>query len=363
MTVLFTCAGRRNYLINYFKEVIGHSGKVIAIDSHYAASTFADADIAIQVPPLRAEGYISVVKKIIEQHKVDLVIPLNDLELYIISKHREELNALGARVIISNAEVVDRCGDKWLTYKFLSSQGISTPKTYLKLDALLKALAANEVAYPIILKPRWGSGSIGIEEATNEKELYLLYELLKLKINKSILKDLAHTPNEEFIILQEKISGEEYGVDVINDFEGNYFGAFARKKIAMRSGETEKAISVIDERIDKVSQRVSKAMGHVGIMDCDYFIMGEKIYVLEMNPRFGGGYPFTHEAGLNLPAIYLAWFNGDDDLSKYNNYRPDVTSSKCDRILRMKKPTLVYKEERPELETRRYFRSVSDTDK
>lgn len=360
MTVLFTCAGRRNYLINYFKEVVGIHGKVIAIDSHFAASTFADADIAIQVPPLRAFGYIAAVKKIIEQHKVDLIIPLNDLELYIMSKHREELQALGARVIISDSEVIEKCGDKWLTYKFLSAQGISTPKTYLKFDALLTAIAENEVAYPIILKPRWGSGSIGIEEATNEKELHLLYELLELKINKSILKDQAHKPTEEYIILQEKIEGDEYGVDVINDFDGNYFGSFARKKIAMRSGETEKAMSVIDERITNVSKKVSKAMRHLGIMDCDYFIVQEKIYVLEMNPRFGGGYPFTHEAGLNLPAIYSAWFKGDNDISKYNNYGPDIISSKCDRILRIKKPALSYKGKKPGPETR-HLRSISDT--
>jgi carbamoyl-phosphate synthase large subunit len=332
--ILFTCAGRRNYLINYFKEVLNGSGCVIAADSELSAPAMVDADVAIEVPKINDIGYIDALRQIIIDQKITAVISLNDLELPILSKNKHRLEALGAKVIISNEMIIDIAFDKWKTYHFFLNLNINTPKTYLSVDDALNAIKINELNYPLIVKPRWGSASIGIDIAENEEELFLSYKLQNIKITKSILKDVSYKEIEKSIIIQEKVNGTEYGVDILNDFTGNYYGSFVRKKLSMRSGETDKAISVINEEFSEISEMIGKATGHIGNMDCDFFVSDKDvIYFLEMNPRFGGGYPFSHEAGINTPAIYLSWLNNNNNIGKYNNFKADMMFSKCDRII------------------------------
>ncbi|HEA23617.1 hypothetical protein LCGC14_1337480 [marine sediment metagenome] len=336
MNLLFTCAGRRNYLIRYFKEIIGGNGKVIAVDSEVTAPALAEADMAMTVPSVFATNYVETLTEIIRDHKIDLVIPLNDLELPIISKNRNKLEAFGAKVVVSDPDLIDLCADKWKTFKYLERLKIPTVKTYKKLEDALVALSDQSLNFPIILKPRWGFGSVGIEIVSSETELRLAYQLLSIKINKTLMSSTGVNSSKNPIIIQEKINGEEYGVDIINDFNSQFYGAFARKKLAMRSGETDKAVSVIDNRLTDMAEKIGKATGHIGVMDCDFFIKDGEIQLLEMNPRFGGGYPFSHIAGINVPGIYVEWMKGNRNVEKYNGYEANVLSSKYDWIMKIK---------------------------
>lgn len=333
LNILFTCAGRRNYLINYFKEALNGEGKIIAIDSEHNAPALIDADIALNVSSIYSENYISEVLEICKKYQVAAVISLYDLELPIISKHVEDFKSIGTRVIISNERVIDIAFDKWKTHVFLREQGLQTPETYLDLKEAIDALNAGELEFPLILKPRWGSNSIGIEIPQNMEELEYSYFLLKSKLTRSILKEASNQDINRSILIQQKLGGQEYGMDVLNDFDGNNVGVFARKKVSMRCGETDKAISVIHSGITRVGETIGKALGHCGNLDCDVFVDGDGIYVLELNPRFGGGYPFSHEAGANTVAVYLSWIKGEADFSRHLNYKPDVEFVKCDRLL------------------------------
>ena len=67
----------------------------------------------------------------------------------------------------------------------------------------------------------------------------------------------------------------------------------------MRSGETDKAVTVAKDRFEGIVDKMIKSLRVRGNLDCDFLEQDDKIYLLEMNPRFGGGYPFTHEAGAN----------------------------------------------------------------
>lgn len=333
MNILFTCAGRRNYLINYFKEAIGNKGKIIAVDHQLSAPALVDADIALKVPKIYSKEYINSLINIVEEHNVHAVISLNDLELPILSEHSERMESTGTKIIISDKNVIDIAFDKWKTYEFFKSINVKTPKTYLEVNAALKAIKSNQLKYPLIVKPRWGSASIGIDIVENEEELLLSYRLQIVKVKKSILKVASEDAIERSILIQEKINGEEYGIDILNDFDGNYYGSFIRKKLAMRCGETDKAISVVDEKFEGVAKKIAENIRHVGNMDCDFFVSDNEVYFLEMNPRFGGGYPFSHEAGINTPAIYLSWLSGHTDVDKYNNFKDNMAFSKCDKLM------------------------------
>nr|WP_299381496.1 ATP-grasp domain-containing protein [Allomuricauda sp.] len=331
--ILFTCAGRRNYLINYFKEALGAKGKVVAVDMQLTAPALVDADVAKKVPGIYDPSYISALKEIIVDEQISAVISLNDLELPILSEHKSELEALGAHIIISDPRVISIAFDKWKTYTFFKEIGVDTPKTYLNLEDAQSAIETGELEYPVIIKPRWGSASISIDIAENEDELKLAYQLQHIKVKKSILSTASAEDMGQSILIQEKINGEEYGIDILNDLNGNHYSSFVRRKLAMRSGETDKAVSVIDENYAEIAKKIAEHTKHVGNMDCDFFVKDDKVYYLEMNPRFGGGYPFSHEAGVNTPAIYLAWLRGASDVDQYNKFKEGLMFSKCDKMM------------------------------
>tara|TARA_R110000868_G_scaffold193351_1_gene438209 strand:- start:1751 stop:2773 length:1023 start_codon:yes stop_codon:yes gene_type:complete len=333
--ILFTCAGRRNYLINYFKEALNGRGKIIAVDNQINAPALIDADLAFKVPSIYEDSYIEELKKICIENTVDAIISLNDLELPILSKRKNDLEAIGTKVIISSEFAIDISFDKWKTYQFLKSNNLLTPNTYIDINVVSQDLKSGKLDFPLILKPRWGSASIGIEIVENEEELDYAYRLQKIKLTRSILSRASEEDINSAILIQEKINGTEYGMDVVNNFSGEYFGTFAREKLSMRSGETDKAVSVINPALNDIGERISKNLKHIGNMDCDVFINGDKIYVLELNPRFGGGYPFSHEAGINTAAIYIDWINGQQNVDHHNNYKENIAFAKCDNLMRI----------------------------
>jgi len=337
LNILFSCAGRRNYLINYFRKALNGNGLVIATDYQLNAPALIDADIAFKVPDIYDDMYIPRLKEIIKEYNVNAVISLNDLELPIISKHKQELENLNTKVIISNEDVIDISFDKWKTYQFLKKIGLNTPETFKSLDSAIKAIEQRTLKFPLVIKPRWGSGSIAIEYPESLEELKIGYKLQKFKINRTILNTVNSQAIEESILIQEKLVGKEFGLDVVNNFNGKYFASFVKEKIAMRSGETDKARSVINEDFEKLGEIIGSKLKHIGNMDVDAFKMNDKLFILELNPRFGGGYPFSHQAGANITAVYLDWLKGHSDhkVKKHIDYKENITFSKCDRLIKV----------------------------
>lgn len=335
MNILFTCAGRRNYLINYFKEALNGEGKVFAVDAQLTAPAMVDADVAIQVPSIYDKDYIEVLVNIAKTNKIAAIISLNDLELPILSKFRNRFEELGIKVIVSKKEIIDIAFDKWETVKFLKHHNLLTPKTFIDLREAKQAIEAGELEFPLVLKPRWGSASIGIDYPENLRELELSYELQSLRLRKSILSEASIEDIEHAILIQEKLKGDEYGMDILNDFEGNYAGTFVRKKLAMRGGETDKAVSIINSHFEEIGKLIGGCLKHIGNMDCDVFEDKGKLYVLELNPRFGGGYPFSHKAGMNTAAVYIEWLKGNNNINQFNNYQEGLMFSKYDKLMRV----------------------------
>ncbi|MHB8644402.1 MAG: ATP-grasp domain-containing protein [Thermomicrobiales bacterium] len=326
MHVLLTCAGRRNYLVQFFREALGPDGHVFAADAAAHAPALREADEAFVLPLLSDPAYLDRLLAICRERRVDLLISLNDHELPLIARHRDRFRAIGTLPVISSPAVIETCYDKWQTFIFLETNGIPTARTYRALDAAQDALAAGDITFPLVIKPRWGSGSRGIERAWDEEELGLVYALATKRYGSRA---------DHSILIQEHLSGDEYGLDVVNDLEGRYAGTLAKRKLVMRSGETDRAITVCHTGLARLGERLSGALGHIGNLDCDVFVSGERCAVLEMNPRFGGGYPFAHAAGANLPAALIGWARGERPDPAWLTVTPQMTASKCDRIVVM----------------------------
>ncbi len=333
MNVLFTCVGRRNYLLNYLREVLKPGDKIFATDMQRTAPGMADADVAIEVPSIYDAGYIEAILGICEEHHIDAIISLNDLELPILSAHKSRFEAQGTRVLISSPEVIDITFDKLRTANFLRGIGLLTPKTFTKKEELTKALDEGEIDFPIVVKPRWGSASIGIEMPKDFEEFELTDRLSRLKLRRTILSTASAQQEAEALLYQEFLPGKEYGMDVLNDLEGNYVGTFVREKLSMRAGETDKAMSVIAPRFEVIGKTISQNLRHIGNLDCDVMEKEGNLYVLELNARFGGGYPFSHEAGARGIACYYEWLSGNSDVGEYLRYKPGLCFAKCDRLI------------------------------
>lgn len=329
--VLLTCAGRRNYLVEYFLEALAGNGKVFAADCLADAAALKEADKAFEVPPIGHPDYCQRLLEICSEHDVALLVPLNDLELPLLADQKPRFEKIGTTVLVSSPDVVETCFDKWATAEFLARNNIPGPKTFRSLSAACEALDSGALSFPLVIKPRWGSASIGVETVFNRRELEFGYEMAKSRLNHSILASASQEP--ENILIQECLEGQEVGLDVINNLAGEHLCSFARIKLAMRSGETDRAETVDNALLSKIAARIGETLGHIGILDCDLFLGENSCYVLEMNPRFGGGYPFSHAAGANLPAVLLAWVQGRPLQDSWLRISPGVRTAKCDRLL------------------------------
>ncbi len=333
MNILFTCAGRRHYLIDYFQKAKPKGSVIVGADMSSSAPTMAIVDKKYVVPPVYATNYIEELMVICKKEKIGAIISLNDLELPIVSENENSFKKLGVRVVVSSKEVIDICFDKCKTIEFANKIGIETPKTYLNLQSTLTSLKKRELNFPLVIKPRWGSASIGIEFPEDFEELKIAYALLEKKLFRSMLAEISKTDAQNAILIQEKIDGVEYGLDIFNDLEGKNLSVYVKEKLGMRAGETDKAVLRNHPAIEEIGKRIGEKLKHIANLDCDIFEKGGKYYLLEMNPRFGGGYPFSQMSGANFPAALYALLNDKPLKDEWFTKNYDQVFAKCDILI------------------------------
>lgn len=333
MNVLLTCAGRRGYLVEYFRAALDGRGLILAADMSAEAPALAIADRWFQVPSADHHAYLDVLVELCRANGVRLVVSLNDLELPVLSGARERFLEVGAVVAVPDPDIVQTCFDKWQTHHFLTRNGIGNPRTYLTINDATEALRSGRLGFPVVVKPRWGSASIGIEFAMDEQELRSVYDVLRRRMADSILRKVSLSDPDHSILIQECLAGTEYGLDVINDFSGRTAAVFVKEKLAMRAGETDRAVTRLRPELEAVGHMIGTKLGHIGNLDVDVFEKSGRISVLELNPRFGGGYPFSQMAGANVPAALLAWLEDRPVDPNWLTVAPDIASAKYDCLV------------------------------
>lgn len=335
MNILLTSAGRRGYLVKYFKAALEGNGEVHVANSSKYCPAFTYADYTVITPLIYDKEYINFLKKYCIEKEIDAIISLFDIDLLVLAEHKEEFENIGVTIVVSSVEVVETCNDKWNTYIFLKKAGFYTPRTYLNLEEALKNIEQKKLHYPLILKPRWGMGSIAIYTADNEEELNAFYNKINNQIKESYLKYESIRTPKNTVLIQEMLYGQEYGIDVINDLKGNYQTTIVKKKYAMRAGETDCAMTVQEAKLERCGENLSKALRHIGNLDIDVFYDGNKPFVLEMNARFGGGYPFSHIAGADLPKAIVAWLKNEECKKEWLEVEYSVIAHKDIKITQL----------------------------
>jgi carbamoyl-phosphate synthase large subunit len=335
MNVLLTCVGRRRYLVEYFKSELNGTGMVLGVDMQRGAPAASACDMFLVAPSLYADHYIDFLIDVCRVHRVSAILPLNDLELPLIAAHAQRFHEIGTIPVISSAEVIHLCADKFLTAQFAESIGLSAPRSYTTLESAEQAIAEGEVAFPLVVKPRWGSASFGIFFVEDRNELRFAHAYCQRIWLQSSFARMGQ--QGALVVVQELISGQEYGLDIFNDLEARPVGFAVRKKLSMRAGETDRAITVEGTPFSNLAARISRELQHIGNVDCDVIERDGRQYLLEMNPRFGGGYPFTHMAGANLVQVLLNCVRGGQP-GQAVHYQAGIEFAKCDYMASVSAP-------------------------
>jgi carbamoyl-phosphate synthase large subunit len=226
--------------------------------------------------------------KICREAAVDLVIPTIDTELKVLSENRDRFLEIGTRVMISSPETIEITHDKWSTHRWLKREGFPTV-----LQATPEAVLANpdDWDFPLLIKPVSGSASVGVEVVSSPAELS------------------AGTARGDYIV-QTLAQGEEYTVSVFISGSGECIDAVPRKRLEVRAGEVSKGITVRLGPVEALAESViGRLPGAYGALNIQIFWdeMTQQLKIIEINPRFGGGYPLAWEAG----APYSAWLIQD----------------------------------------------------
>jgi len=312
VNILFTSAGRRTYIIHYFQQALKGKGKVFASNSIYTY-TLGQADGHTLTPEIYNPAYIPFLVDYCRANDINAIIPLFDIDLPILAQHRDLFLQNGITLVVSDYPVTQLCNDKWETYQFLKRIGLQQAPAFLCLEDARRAIASGDITFPLFVKPRWGMGSIGIYSVDNLTELDVIYHKLQRDIFKTALRFESAADRDACLVIQQHIDGQEYGIEILNDLQCNHVATFAKRKIAMRSGETDVAETVDATPFQHLAHTISTHLRHRAMLDVDCFVgpSGE-MTVLELNCRFGGQYPFTHNAGVDVPRQLVRWLEGGD---------------------------------------------------
>lgn len=327
MNILLTSVGRRNYLVEYFKSAVKPlNGKIFASNSDANAPGLYIADDYVISPLIYSENYESFLLEYCLGNKISIIISLFDIELPILSSFKANFKKNGIFIIVGDEWLTKMSNDKWETNKFLFNNDFLTRETYIKIEDCKIDIEKSLISFPLFIKPRRGMGSISVFRADNLKELEFYFELVKKEILNSYIKFESNLDIDNSVIIQPAFLGEEFGLDIINDLEGNYCTTIVKRKLSMRSGETDVAEIVEEPILESLGKKLSLLTKHPANLDVDVFFDGQKAFILDLNPRFGGGYPFSYEAGVDLPKLIVHWFkNGKSselDILKY--LRPKI---------------------------------------
>lgn len=322
INILVLSAGTRNKIVQYFKRALTKEngerlGYVIATDMSDIAPAVYEADKFYQVPCMTEEGYINKILEICKKEEIKGVLSLIDPELSLLAQYEEDFKKIGATVIGSSYDLCEMSLDKMQMYAFCVSHGFKCAKSWDDKTKFYTELDKGTATFPVFVKPISGSASIAISKVYDKETVDLLFEH-------------AETP----LMIQDFLNGQEIGADCYIDMiSGEVVSIFTKKKIVMRAGETDKAVSFKDEKLFKMITEFIKKAGYKGQIDIDIFDINGVYYISEVNPRFGGGYPHAYECGVDHMKKILCNLEGQTNDKNIGDYEEGIYMMKYNEIM------------------------------
>lgn len=304
MNILITNVGNKNFLVKEFKKslskVFSKDSKVYASDNNLNASAIKFSDFAIKSPKYDKLNFSKWLINVVETKKIKLIIPTNSYEIEHIEKKRTLLEKrYNCKVLGTPIKNIKRINNKLKLYTFLKKNKIKTPNSR-SFSIFLKKKVKK---FPFVIKKVYGQSSDGV------------FIIKKIQDWKNFL---GYKKNNQKYFHQDYIKGNEYGIDIINDYKRKLIGVLVRKKIMMKNGETKKAKILSSKAFLQVAKKISKTVNHIGLIDIDAIKKNKDIFIIDINCRFGGGYKLSHAAGSNIPELLIKILK-NQRYSKKNN--------------------------------------------
>ncbi|MGH9162819.1 MAG: ATP-grasp domain-containing protein [Vicinamibacteraceae bacterium] len=286
MNLLFSCIGKRGYIADFFRRHLAPGDRIIGTGNTHWTPGFRACDAAFLMPDIVDERYVPEVLALCEREQIDALLSFSDPDVYRLSQVRPLLESRGVVPLIPAPEVAEIAYDKYHTFQFLSANGIVTPRTALTMAD------ARDFAFPVYVKPRRGSGSRDTFLARDQRELDAFFN---------------YAPD---MIIQERASGDEFDIEGCGNLDGVPLALCTWRKLQSRHGETEAAQTFRDPAVLDFAVRLARLLRVAGPMDIDLIRADDAFIVLEVNARFGGGYPVSHLAGADFPRILVDVIKG-----------------------------------------------------
>lgn len=292
---LVLSAGRRVSLVRAFKKATEDliiDGDVFGADMQPNMSAACNVlSKSFVLPHVLKDEYIDELKSLCFKESIKLVVPTIDTELLKLAKHKQEFKELGVTLVVSDSELVVPCRDKRLTHDLFDEIGFQVPDIY----------SLNNITFPCFSKPISGSLSQNIRVLKSQDELDIW------DVQKSEMMYMEIISNLEF---------DEYTVDVYYNQNSELICMVPRQRVEVRGGEISKG-RTNKALIDLLKEPMSKLKTAFGCITLQVFKSKttEKIYGIEINPRFGGGFPLSNAAGARYPEFLLREVFLDEKLS------------------------------------------------
>jgi len=313
MNILITSVGRRVSLIEIFKQElikVHRDGKVYAVDLEVDLSAACKvADGSFSVPRVDHKDYIKDLLDICLAQNVSLVIPTIDTELKVLALNEELFLSKGIHLAISSIEFIEKCRNKYKIHEFFQANNIDIAKEYDK----------SQYTLPLFIKPYDGSRSIDTYVITKEDQI-----------------TTYHMENDKLMFLEylNPEHYEEYTCDLYYDRKHNLKCIVPRKRLEVRDGEVSKGKTERNKIIPYLRERLGYMNGARGCITAQFFKHKDdnRIVGIEVNPRFGGGFPLTYHSGANYAGWLIQEYFLDLEIEdQFDTWEPNLLMLRYDK--------------------------------
>lgn len=309
MRLLFSCVGKRGYIVAYFREILGP--EFVAFGSGITPWTpgAASCDEFVLMPEIDEPEYLRAVLDCCERNRIDGILSFSDPDVVALSSIREEFLDRGVVPVLPAHEGALRAFDKLATHDFLRAMGLPCPVTFGGVDQAL-----DEWQGAAIVKPRFGSGSANVFHVKSKEELRVFARY------------------SDDMLIQEYVRGVEVNADVLCDLNGRPQRVSLWRKHRSQGGETEHAETIDDPEIGDLVWRLLHQAALIGPGDVDIIVGRDGPSIIEINARFGGGYPVSHLAGAGFPEAIVDLIRGQS-IEERRTTKPGIVMMKALDIL------------------------------
>ncbi len=309
--ILITSAGRRVGLVKAFKSELN---KIFTESKVYTAdfdpmwsSACRISDGFFAIPKINSQDYINVILNLCIKHGINVIIPTLDTELEIFSLSKGIFDLNNIKVIVSDFSLISKCRDKRKTTELFSKIGFKVPKIIDK----------DNPVFPLFIKPYDGSLSKDNYHIKNKEELS---------------KNLLNNPKLMFMEYVDSLKFQEFSVDAYYD-KNNFLKCLVpRNRVEIRGGEISKGRTEKNAFYNILKNKLNYIQGAIGCLTIQFFLGKDdnEIIGIEINPRFGGGFPLSYAAGANYPGYLIKEYLLNEPIPFFEDWYENIVMLRYD---------------------------------